>query len=193
MSITTDIRSLPRQSISLSMGELVPDTIQTISVTPMPKCALGNENAYLLGCRFVQLLLRQNDHGRLSHREKEMLPWMTALRVELRRLGVTGIRSEVSLPSTEHIAGGRCDLLVEGGHATNGVIEVKVSHTTPSAVPPECLAQLGGYSHLLAEQSGKPVWAAAAWVNFRTNTVRVFTFKDASRLGEKARDLLNAA
>ncbi|WP_145928623.1 hypothetical protein OH491_03695 [Termitidicoccus mucosus] len=165
------------------VGGLAPDTF--IHADP-----------YFLGCRFHALLRRVRDHSPLSANEKAMLPWLSALRAELRGLGVRYLEPEVRLAGANGLPGGICDLVATGGLARRGAIEVKVTDAVPDEPEAGHLLQVGGYAELLGHRSMTgAVWAALAYVSFREARVRVFAYRDARELIRRAHRLFtrNAA
>lgn len=167
-----------------------PDDVRTIQVKHPLRTTESN---FRIGCRLHSLFERIADHGPLSRREKALLPWMTSLRNELRSIGVRFIEPEVAISDDTGFPSGRCDLLVHGGPAAMGVIEIKVTDASePSAAS---ILQLGGYLSLvdgLRERGARDPWGAIAHASMREGCWRLFVFRHTDGLRNAACELLAA-
>jgi hypothetical protein len=194
MSITTNTRILSSHSLAVAVEGLNPDQILTRRVQPCRAVDFNQANTFELGCRFHDLLKRIGDHGPLSKSEKQMLPWLDAIRAELRGIGVAFIEPEVSLCASSGLPAGRVDLLMHGGPCAIGVGEVKVVSTLPEEPSAASMVQLAGYAELLASGQQRPrVWAAVILVCFREMKVRCFVHKGSTFMRNRVRPLLAAA
>lgn len=147
------------------------------------------------GTKFHHALRRFVEDKRSSPKYRAYLPWIATLRQMLCDLGVSGMEVETKLKQRGAIPGGVCDLVVEGGLAHIGAIEVKVITGTPLASP-RCatLAQIGAYSRLVADRgSFDDVWAAVAHIELQTGKVRLFLWENSRALATAAIDLFKAA
>ncbi len=144
---------------------------------------------------FHHALRRFVEDKRSAHKDRAYLPWIATLRQMLHDLGVSGMDVETKLKQRGAIPGGVCDLVVEGGPAHIGAIEVKVVTGSPLSAP-RCstLAQIGAYSRLVADRgSFDDVWAAVVHVELQTGKVRLFLWENSRPLATAAIDLFKAA
>ena len=193
MSITTNTRKLSPEIIDRAMRGLEPDFVRTISVEAVPGSNLSEADPYLLGCRMHNLLFRTKDRGPLSREEKELLPWLAAIRKELRKFGMRYMEPEVSLPATEELPAGRTDWLMRGGITDLGVGEMKVTAFLPAEASGSALVQLGGYAELTAKKYGDSrIWAVLVHVSIKEKKVRLFIHRGSTMLRRRACPLLAA-
>ena len=193
MNVTTLTRN-SSQEFSAALRASPADTYiaKTIDVPVEAKDAPTGDT-YTQGCRFHALLRRISDNGPLNAAEKQMLPWLTTARGELRKAGVTYIEPEVSLGRSDGETSGQCDLLLEGGYADIGVAEFKVVSILPEQPQAKHLFQLACYAELTAGDYDQPrVWGALAYVSFSERKVRLFSFKNTVSLRRHVRPLLAA-
>jgi len=194
MNITTITRSLSSSDLENAYVNLIPDIERVARVEPTPLEFLVPAEPLEAGNAFHHLLTRMKDKAPLSNREKALLPWLTALRVQLRQLGVRQMSAEADLRAFRGTPHGVCDLLVAGGPAPQGVIEVKVVATGSVASPRDRdLAQLGAYARLAARNRNyKQVWAGVAYVELRHRRVRLYGYSNVRKLVFDTTDLLAA-
>ena len=85
-------------------------------------------------------------------------------------------------------------MLVTGGPAPSGILEVKVIANSSVIHPRERdLAQLGAYAHLAARNRDyRNFWAGLAYIELRQKQVHLFGFKNVRRLVFSTTDLLAA-
>lgn len=195
MTISTITKTMNRNAANAAYADVLPDLIRTLPVRVGKLQHLIPENPLSAGIQFHALLQRMADSEALSPREKALLPWLTALRTEIGALGVWQTEIEANLESKGIVPNGTCDLLVQGGPAPSGVIEVKViSRGTQPAPRGRDLAQLTSYAMLNTErQRYDDVWAAMAYVELETGLVRLFIYNSVSPLVEHTLRLLRAA
>lgn len=192
MSITTNTRNLSSHSLAAAVQGLKPDQILTRNVKPVQNVDL-TKTTFEQGCRFHDLLKRIGDHGPLDKNEKTMLPWLDALRAELRGVGVTFFEPEVSLRAAAGLPAGRADLLMHGGPCEVGVAEVKVVAKLPDAPSASSMVQLAGYAELVASgMNCSRVWCAVVLVSFREAKVRCYIHKGSTFMRSRVRPLLAA-
>ena len=194
MNITTITRSLNPSDLANAYANLHPDIERTSPVETNPLEFLIPADPLAVGTAFHRLLTRMQDRNPLSNHEKALLPWLTELRGQLRRIGVRQMNAEADLPAFRGTPNGICDLLVAGGPAPQGVIEVKVITTGSVAAPRDRdLAQLGAYARLVARnRSYKRFWAGVAYVEIRHRRVRLFGYSNVRKLVFDTTDLLAA-
>ncbi len=193
MSITSNTRSLSSNSLAQAVQGLKPDQILTRKVKSPPKIDFNETSTFELGCRFHDLLKRIGDHDPLNKQEKTMLPWLNAVRSELRSLGVTFLEPEVELSAASGLPAGRVDLLMHGGPCDLGVAEVKVVSTLPDAPSAASVVQLAGYAELVVAGLDQPrVWCAVILVSFRESKVRCYVHRGTSFMRRRVRPLLAA-
>lgn len=191
MSITTITRSLSERSIINGLKGVEPEIPVTCGIDLRRRNPLADVDPYFAGVRFHALLRRISDHDRLSPGERAMLPWLSAMRAELRSAGVTRITPEVAFPGRDGLPAGICDLVVQGGPADFGAIEVKVCDHLPAAPSCQHILQVGGYAAaLLANHQQHRVWAALVYVCFREELIRLFCFRKTDALIRNATALL---
>lgn len=156
-------------------------------------CLPKVESNFRIGCRLHALFERIADHDPLSRAEKMLLPWLTSLRDDLRSMGVYFIEPEITIDDDGGLPSGRCDLLVHGGPASMGVIELKVTDATEPS--PASLLQLGGYLSLvdaLPEKDARAPWGAIAHASMPDRCWRMFVFRRTGHLRKAAFNLLVA-
>jgi len=194
MNITTITRSLTPSDLANAYANLHPDIERTGHVETSPLEFLVPTEPLDAGLAFHRLLTRMQDRNPLSNHEKALLPWLTALRVPLRQLGVRQMDAEADLRPFRGTPHGICDLLVTGGPAPQGVIEVKVITTGSVAAPRDRdLAQLGSYARLVARNRNyKQVWAGVAYVELRHRRVKLYGYSNVRKLVLDTTDLLAA-
>ena len=193
MSITTNTRNLSSNSLAHAVRGLKPDQILTRIVKPTQRVDFTKPSTFELGCRFHELLKRIGDHGPLDKKEKALLPWLNAVRTELRSLGVTFLEPEVDLRAASGLPAGRVDLLLHGGPCDVGVAEVKVVGKLPDEPSAASVVQLAGYAELVASGMNRPrVWCAVILVSFRDAKVRCYIHKGSTFMRSRVRPLLAA-
>lgn len=174
--ITRSIASQFAASIDL-------DGSQPIVTTKAVTSLAVSGDSFQLGLRFHALLRRIEDHGPLTKGEKSLLPYLTVVRDELRRLGVTYLTPEVSLTGRSGLPNSRCDLLLAGGLAKSGVAEIKVTQSIPTQPLDKHLMQLAIYEELAALNGhGHRLWGCIVYVSFQEKRVRFFAFRDVTNL-----------
>jgi hypothetical protein len=157
-----------------SVAAAEPDFTQTSFLSP--SVSIPKEDSYEFGCRLHLLLRRTSDRSRLSPCELKRLPWLNAIRQELRSHGVTQLQPEVTL-SAHGLPAGRCDLLLSGGLADVGVAELKVTSRLPSAPNFQHYQQLSRYADLIAaDHRAAEVWGVLVYVHRRT--LRFFYYRN---------------
>jgi hypothetical protein len=145
--------------------------------------SLPQGDAYIHGVRLHALLSRIKDHGPLSETERQYLPFLDSLRSELRLRGVSYLRPEQVLAHPQ-IGRGRCDVLLDGGLAPEGICEMKCVAELPVEVRRFDLAQLGRYAAMLGCHGGQSsVWGCVAYVCIRSRAIRIFAYSDLCLLG----------
>ena len=194
MNISTITRSLKPSDLANAYSNLHPDIERAASVGTNPLEFLVPTEPLDAGNAFHHLLTRMMDQAPLSNHEKALLPWLTALRVQLRQLGVRQMNAEKQLRAFRETPQGICDLLVTGGPAPQGVVEVKViTSGTVTAPRPRDLAQLGAYARLVARnRSYKSFWAGVAYVELGQQQVKLFGYSNVRKLVFDTNDLLAA-
>ena len=194
MNISTITRSLSPSDLANAYANLHPDIERATSVETNPLEFLVPAEPLDAGNAFHRLLTRMKDQAPLSNHEKALLPWLTALRVQLRQLGVQRMNAEKQLRAFRETPQGVCDLLVTGGPAPQGVIEVKVIASGSIAAPRgRDLAQLGAYARLVARNhSYKKFWAGVAYVELGQQQVKLFGYSSVRKLVFDTNDLLAA-
>jgi len=194
MNITAITRSLNPSDLAYAYANLHPDIERTSPVETTPLELLVPADPLAAGTAFHRLLTRMQDRNPLSNHEKALLPWLTALRGQLRQLGVRQMDAEAELCPFRETPHGVCDLLVTGGPAPQGVIEVKVVAKGSVASPRDRdLAQLGAYARLVARNRDyKQVWAGVAYVELRHRRVKLYGYSNVRKLVFDTADLLAA-
>jgi hypothetical protein len=191
MSITSIARSLPEFKIIQGMRGLSTADEKTVAVSGETTASLASLTTYTLGCRFHALLRRVADHGPLTTEEKLMLPWLNALRGQLRAMGAEHFDPLTHFSSARGLPSGSPDLIVQGGPRKHGVIEVKVVDRLPSNPAQEHLLQVGAYTaHMSNKQGIRRTWAALAYVSFREAKITFFIYADANAIVQKSRALM---
>lgn len=191
MSITSIARSIPDFKIIQGMRGLSTADEKTVAVPVETPSSLASLNSYTLGCRFHALLRRVADHGPLTTEEKLMLPWLNALRRQLRAMGAEHFDPLTHFSSARGLPGGAPDLIVQGGPRKHGVIEVKVVDRLPSSPSHEHLLQVGAYTAHISNKKGvKRTWAALVYVCFREAKITFFIYADADAIVKKSRALM---
>ena len=151
---------------------------------------------FQLGCRFHSLLLRMRDRDPVSTKEKELLPWLNAIRHVLRERGVVRFEPEVALKPSPGLASGRCDLVLHcdcRSPSPIGLAEIKVCDELPTQPRTGDLLQLAGYSHLAATALKKDgPWVVLVYVSFSKRRIRLFTHESSTSLGRAALPLIAA-
>lgn len=151
-------------------------------------------STFRAGCVLHATLRRLGDARALSSHERLVWPYIAELRRALVSFGVHSIAVEQSLDRWAGLPGGTCDLLVKGGLAERGIIEVKVVQRLPAAPRPQGLAQAGGYLRLAARrESFERWWGAVAYIAVRDRRLRLFAYEDTRRLILSATAALKAA
>ena len=154
-------------------------TWMTRAVVPTAKIPVGTP--YEHGVRFHGLLNRIADSRRLNATERSYLPYLNAVRDELRAHGVDYITPEFSLASSDEFAAGRCDMLLHGGLTDVGVNEIKCVAKLPDAANPEHVRQMARYAAQISMTTGhQTVWGCVCYVSIPRRTVRFFVFRDAT-------------
>ena len=191
MSITSIARSIPDFKIIQGMRGLSTADEKTVAVPAKTTASLASLTTYTLGCRFHALLRRVADHGPLTTEEKLMLPWLNALRGQLRVMGAEHFDPLMHFSSANGLPSGEPDLVVQGGPRKHGVIEVKVVERLPSDPAQEHLLQVGAYTaHMSNKQGIRRTWAALAYVSFREAKITFFIYADANAIVQKTRALM---
>jgi hypothetical protein len=194
MSITSIARSIPDFKIIQGMRGLSTADGKTVAVPVETPSSLAPLNSYTLGCRFHALLRRVADHGPLTTEEKLMLPWLNALRRQLRAMGAEHFDPLTHFSSARGLPGGEPDLVVQGGPRKHGVIEVKVVERLPASPAHEHLLQVGAYTaHMANKQGMRRTWAALVYVSFREAKIAFFIFADANAIVQKSSALMEQA
>lgn len=144
---------------------------------------LPEGDIYTHGVRFHALLLRIKDHDPLSNLERQYLPFLDALRTELRLHGVSYLYPEQNL-SHPKLGRGRCDALLDGGLAPRGVCEVKCVAEVPEKARAVDMIQLGRYLAMLGNTDDQiRLWGCIAYVSIRSRVIRIFAYSDLQTLG----------
>lgn len=166
-------------------------TWTTLALVPKAEIPVGTP--YEHGVRFHGLLNRIADSRRLNATERSYLPYLNAVRDELRAHGVDYITPEFSLASCGEIAAGRCDMLLQGGLTDVGVNEIKCVAKIPDAARPEHVRQLTRYATQISMATGQPnVWGCVCYLSVPGRRLRFFVFRDAKNCGASAPTLLAA-
>lgn len=166
---------------------------QPLATTHPVSAAAVEGDPYLLGVRFHSLLRRIKDCDPLTKQEKSLLPYLTVVRDELRRLGVTYITPEVPLTGRSGLPNSRCDLLLRGGLAKSGVAEIKVTRNVPAQPIDKHVMQLAVYEELaVLNGHGHQLWGCLVYISFEEQRVRLFVFRDVTNLRRGACALLAA-
>ena len=194
MSITSIARSIPDFKIIQGMRGLSTADEKIIAVPVETTAFLASLTTYSLGCRFHALLRRVADHGPLTTEEKLMLPWLNALRGQLRAMGAKHLDPLTHFSSARGLPRGEPDLVVQGGPRKHGVIEVKVVERLPSNPAHEHQLQVGAYTaHMANEQGISRTWAALVYVSFREAKIAFFIYADAKAIVQKSSALMELA
>jgi hypothetical protein len=192
--ITKFTKNLDFRRADSAFRALKPDSILTLDVRPSRFQNRINPNPYQAGQELHGLLPCLGNDQPLSERDKGYFPYLATLRGHLRRIGVTSLVPEQPLTAVAPIGHGKCDLLVRGGLARKGVVEIKVLHECPDAPRGIHLAQTGLYARLIAGWSDfEDVWAALAYMDLQRHTIDVMCFKNARQLIFRAVDLWEQA
>lgn len=150
-------------------------------------------DTFTLGVRFHALLTRIKDSDPLTAKEKALLPYLNAVRDELRGMGVRYIDPEVRLPGVHPFPNSRCDMLLKGGLAPLGVAEVKVTSVIPDRPVDAHLMQLAVYEELVARNHNQNrLWGCVAYLSFAQKRIRIFAYRDVTIIRRTACDLLAA-
>ena len=183
-------KSLVEQfSVSLVKKLVEADYNQTrhISVDPSK---VPSADAYYLGLRF-HALMRKCEDDPVRPQQNELMPWCSVVRDELRSVGVTRVESEVSLRAARGLPAGRCDLIVHGGLAPLGIVEVKVVNKIGGSET-KALLQVAGYAELLsAQRDFKSPWLGLVFVSFAERKVAFQFHRGSTRLRRAACTLLS--
>ena len=148
---------------------------------------------FTLGVRFHALITRIKDFDPLDAKEKALLPYLNAVRDELRSMGVKYIDPEVRLPGVYPLPNSRCDMLLKGGLAPVGVAEVKVTGAIPDRPVDAHLMQLAIYEELVVRKLHQShLWGCVAYVSFVEKRVRLFAYRDVTTIRRTACNLLAA-
>jgi hypothetical protein len=140
-------------------------------------------DVYTHGVRLHALLSRIKDHGLLSEKEREYLPFLQALRSELRQHGVSYFYPEQVL-SHPQLGRGRCDVLVDGGLTPQGIGEMKCVAALPDEVRDDDLVQLGRYAAMRSFPKNRlRLWGFISYVSVRDRAIRIFAYSDISPIG----------
>jgi hypothetical protein len=189
------MNTLITRSVTASFGTAInaagamPDLVRTNSVQA-GKIAL---DTFTLGVRFHALLTRIKDSDPLDAKEKSLLPYLNAVRHELRSMGVKYIDPEVRLPGVHPFPNSRCDMLLKGGLAPVGVAEIKVTGALPDRPADAHLMQLAVYEELVARNHNQTrLWGCVAYVSFTEKQVRIFAYRDVTAIRRTACNLLAA-
>jgi len=135
-------------------------------------------DAYTHGVRLHALLNRIKDHEPLCAQERSYLPFLDALRTELRLHGVSFLHPEQKL-AHPLVGNGRCDILLEGGLAPKGVCEMKCTTTLPDEVRIDDLNQLGRYGVMLGVADSRTwLWGCVAYVSVPSRAIRIFAYSN---------------
>jgi hypothetical protein len=190
--MTTTIPIL-RFSALVAESHLCPDDVWNRQI-PAADCRVEETDTFLLGCRLHALTRRIADRDRLRRDERELLPWLTALRTELRAHGVSFIQPEVKLAANGALPRGVCDLLLTGGErSASGVAELKVVNVLPDVPRDRDVLQLARYEDLLASQTATgDLWGALVYASIPARQIRIFVYRDVTRLRRFARTALAA-
>lgn len=164
-----------------SASTIAPEQVWNLQVLT-PKASLPDGDVYTHGVRLHALLCRVKDHGPLSAQERRYLPFLEALRSELRRKGVNFLDPEKTL-SHPLLGTGRCDLLLDGGLAPLGICELKCVANNPPEVRLGDLHQLGRYGAMLsATERNCNLWGCVAYVCISSRTIRIFAYPNLSKI-----------
>lgn len=174
--MTTNItQSLRPHGPNLSLNE----TWETRA--PLPTSRIPDGSHYEHGVRFHALLRRIADARRLTATERTYLPYLEAVRNELRAHGVSFITPEFPLEGDAEFSPGRCDMLFRGGLTDVGVGEIKCVASIPQQAHPDHVQQLSRYAEMISRKSGDiSVWGCICYVCVITRTVRFFVFRNAT-------------
>ena len=192
-SVSKFARTITAELYAAQPGEVLPSLVAEIPVPGVLSCHRSGSSPFVDGCRLHELLQRTNDNGPLSGREKRYLPWLSALRTQLRALGVKRIKPEHPLKHWKGIPDGVCDLHLTGGPTPEGVLELKVVRQLPAAPLAKDLVQLGAYAALVEARTYDPVWAGLAYASIPEAHIRLFVFNDVSVLTSKAEAIFATA
>lgn len=179
--MTTD--SILRFSALLAGNHLSPDAVWKRKI-PVARNHVVETDTYLLGCRLHALMRRISDRARLRSYERELLPWLTAIRTELRAHGVSSMEPEVRLAANSALSCGICDLMLTGGERTShGIAELKVVHALPDLPRDKDVMQLARYEDLFACQTATwDLWGALVYASIPEAEIRIFVYHDVTRL-----------
>lgn len=159
-----------------------PHQVWNIRVFP-GKAHLPGDDVYMHGVRLHALLSRIKDHGPLSETERQYLPFLDAMRSELRLRGVSYLYPEQVL-SHPQLGRGRCDVLVDGGLTPQGIGEMKCVAALPDEVRDDDLVQLGRYAAMRSFPKKRlRLWGFISYVSIRDRSIRIFAYSDISPLG----------
>ena len=193
LTVSKFARTVTAEQFAAQPGEVLPSRILEIPVPGAPDHHCFHSSAFVDGCRLHEIFQRMGDNGPLSSIEKRYLPWMSALRKQLRDLGVKRFEPEHSLSRWKNIPAGVCDLHLTGGPTPEGVLELKVVRQLPSVPLAKDLVQVGAYATLADTYSYDRIWAGLAYASIAEAHIRLFVFDDVAALSEKATGLFAAA
>lgn len=166
--------------------------LDIVRTSPVQASNIASDN-FTLGVRFHGLLKRIKDFGPLDAKEKALLPYLNTVRHELRTMGVKHIDPEVRLRGIHPLPNARCDMLLKGGLAPVGVVEVKVTSAVPDGPADAHLMQLAVYEELVARNHHQNrLWGCVAYVSFIQKQVRLFAYRDVTTIRRIACELLAA-
>jgi hypothetical protein len=193
-SVTCFTKSIDSTRAAAAFADLSPDLHHCLHVRPSRYQHLVSTDPFQAGVELHELLPCLGTHQAFSPKDKGYFPYLAALRGYLHRLGVNSLVPEQRLASVAPVGHGRCDLLVHGGFASKGVVEIKVVHDLPARPDGLNLTQTGLYARLVAGWGDYDrVWAAVAYVDLRRHVIKVMSSRNASRLIFRAMDLWQEA